>query len=40
MSAVIRRYLKQGISEAEVASQTYIPIEEVIKVESELDKAL
>jgi len=40
MSAVIERYLKQGVLEAEVADRTSMPIEEVIKIKSELDKAM
>ncbi len=40
MSAVIRRYLKQGASEAEVASRTSMPIEEIAKIRVELDKTI
>ena len=40
MSAVIRRYLKQGIPDTEVASRTSMPIEEVAKIESEIDKGI
>ena len=38
MSVVIRRYLKEGASETEVAKRTSMPIEEVLNIQSEIDK--
>ncbi|MDX9802546.1 MAG: hypothetical protein RBS96_00715, partial [Dehalococcoidales bacterium] len=37
MPAVIRRLLKSGISEEEVAKRTSMPLEEIVKINSGAD---
>jgi len=39
MSVVIERYLKQGLSEAEVADRTSMPIEEIINIKLKSSEA-
>ena len=36
MSAVIKRYLKEGIPVPEVAQRTYMPLAEVLRIQSEI----
>lgn len=38
MTAVIRRFLEMGLPEAEVAQKTSMPLEEVLKNKSDIDK--